>query len=456
MANKPVVFVPGFPASELWRIKPERMLFPFGLDDIGTPKKRKDLVDALRDVSSPPSIEARQPIRRVLMVAKQAESLYDVLRKFGYSTSSKSPNFRAVGWDWRLAVDDAGVKASVKRAISDLHAVSGAKVVVVAHSTGGLVIRELVENDKGLAAKVDCIVAFGVPWAGTLKALRYLTDGEPIGFLTAQLSAEQVRSIMRVAQAAYDLAPPDPAQTKMTTSAGIPLDLVVDPEGRQVSPLKVLESSSVAELKRGAKKANRLASRPWTLESGVAVINICGWGTATETRCVIEGDAFSYATSHEGDGTAPYVSASWLRGPKVRTLSIPIGVTITDQIPDRHAQLWNCEPVESILRDVLERKKIETHVFAAADNDDSLNPNSPVRIRIAASSGKGEPLPDARATLHLASNDRTTTAIQGTRHEMLLIRGTNTKANFGSRYFRFRIDVDWTGGLKELPLMIRV
>jgi hypothetical protein len=163
-------------------------------------KKREDLITQLCDVTPPPKIVAGQPIRRVMMIAKQAESLYDLLRsRFGYTIESGT-NFRAIGWDWRLAIDDYRVQDDIKRAIHDLFLATGEKVAIFLHSTGGLVFRKLIENDPSIKSEIATIISFGVPWAGTLKALLYLTDGEAMGFLTAKLSAAQTRRIIRSAR----------------------------------------------------------------------------------------------------------------------------------------------------------------------------------------------------------------------------------------------------------------
>ena len=61
------------------------------------------------------------------------------------------------------------------------------------------------------------MLAFGVPWAGTLKALRNLDLGAAIGFpaLGLGLAASDVRRVMRTCQAAYDLLPPGPPATDL-------------------------------------------------------------------------------------------------------------------------------------------------------------------------------------------------------------------------------------------------
>jgi pimeloyl-ACP methyl ester carboxylesterase len=458
MSMKPVVFIPGFPASELWRLTPRRMLFPPGPDDIATAGKREALIAQLCEIAAPPKVVAGQPIRRVMMIAKQAESLYDILRtRFGYTINS-GDNFRAVGWDWRLAIDDAAVQSEIRQTIGALVKAANRKVVVILHSTGGLVFRQLLESDPALAGAVESIVAFGVPWAGTLKALRYLTDGEVMGFLTAKLSAAQTRRIIRCAQAAYDLCPPDPDRTDFSTPDGTRFKLVQNGGRKAIAPLGTTSwMPDDPDVRQRAALADvRLGTRSWSLSAGIPVVNLAGWGLETETLCTIKASNVEYAKSPEGDGTVPYLSATWLRGAGVRTLSLPIGVTVTDQIPDPHSQLWNCEPVSQVLNEVLRDLPLSPFVHAAVDNDTSLNRNRDVLVRIVASQADGRPLPGAKVTLHLSRSDKPARRMSETRLEISFKRTATMQANFGSRFFRFRLDVEWEGGSKELPLMIRI
>ena len=456
MSPKPIVFIPGFPASELWRKSPRRMLFPPGLDDIATTKKRERLIQELTDVESD-RIVAGQPIRRVMMIAKQAESLYDILRtRFGY-TIEGGDNFRAVGWDWRRAVDDDFVHDQIRKSIKDLTSASGQKPVVVVHSTGGLVFRALIENDPSVAKSIESILALGVPWIGTLKSLAYLTKGEKMGFLTAKLSAAQTRTIIRSSQAAYDLCPPNPDNTNFTTPNGEEFVLVQDGKGTPIGSMVKPAWLAGADLTRAAAAHTRLGERSWSIATDRKIVNVAGWGLATDTLCTIDGKSVEFQSTTEGDGTVPYVSSSWIRGEKVRTLSVPIGVTVIDQIPDPHSQLWNNSAVDQILREILLDEDPAELVYAAVDNDSSRDSRREIIVRVVASQPDGLPLPDARVTVRLTKGNSFSRRFGNrTRLELPFKRISGLAPNFGSRHFRFRVDVKWSGGEKELPLMFRI
>jgi len=245
MPKHPVVFIPGFPASELLLSGSGRRLFPPALGDLVDAGKRERLLQWLAGETAPPSpIVAGEPIRDVAGIFKEAQSLYDRLREYGYTVSRANDFFQPVGWDWRGAIDANEVQQALAGAISQLAGRNG-PVIVIAHSTGGLVLRQLLAAQPALTASIRQILAFGVPWAGTLKALRNLDRGAAIGFpaIGLGLTATEVRRVMRNCQAAYDLLPPGPPSIDMRDAAGANLNLVVrvGANGRtrtQIAPLR--------------------------------------------------------------------------------------------------------------------------------------------------------------------------------------------------------------------------
>lgn len=470
---KPVVFIPGFPASELFQRSTGKTVFPPALSDLLNSDRKKKLVALLtRPDSTPPDIVAGQPIRRILDIAKQAESLYDLLRqRYGY-TIDGGDNFRAIGWDWRLGVDDTAVQTAIRDAITTLSA-SGQRVVVIIHSTGGLVFRRLLESEPQLAEKIEHIFAFGVPWAGNLKAFRYLTQGAAIGPFFLKLSAAQTREVMRHAQAAYDLCPPDPARTALVDQAGLPLNLVTGPRGNQVGPM-VTTSWIPAGDSDTAMRAQQADQRLGTRTSQITlaghatppITNVVGWGVETEVRCRLDasgGVAFNppvrgraVGDEKEGDGTVALKAAAWLSGPTVRTFILPIGVYPTAGIPSPHPRIWDSPPLEPIFNHVLKGQAAEVHVCAAADADEAIDRNSDVTVRLVAADVNGAALPNARATVRLPGNPVSFT-FGGEVRANVVVRRRGMTGNAARDMFRFTIDVEWgVNEKRELPLLIRV
>jgi pimeloyl-ACP methyl ester carboxylesterase len=69
-------------------------------------------------------------------------------------------------------VDDEGIGPALGHAIDCLYESSGGeKVIVIAHSMGGLATRFALGSDKARASKVSSVVTYGTPNAGSLAAL---------------------------------------------------------------------------------------------------------------------------------------------------------------------------------------------------------------------------------------------------------------------------------------------
>ncbi|HEY0512324.1 MAG TPA: hypothetical protein VGH73_10495 [Thermoanaerobaculia bacterium] len=414
MARKPVLFIPGFPASELIQTSTDRIIFPPSIGDLLDPQRRQEIVDLLVGPDDPPGdVVAGEPIRDLLGIAKQAQSLYDILRnRYGYTTSS-GDNFRPLGWDWRQAVDQPEILDRAEQLIAELRqANGGAKVVVIAHSTGSLVFRRLLETRPAVVDGIEQAVAFGATWAGNVFAIDSLVNGFTVGIPPASLSASDVGKIVRHTQAAYDLFPPDPAKTHLVGRDGRPLGLfVLDAPGRPpAGPLVDLRWVPAGPAndfmrQRAASADARMGKRTIDIRipGGAAtppITNVVGWGFTTETSCAMSpnGDLRIESTK-EGDGTSAAASASWLQGPSARTMFVPIGVYPTNGIPTVHSRIWDAPPVLQILDEVLLDQAKGPFVCAAADNDEMIDARSDVTLRIAAMGPSGGALPGAQVGL---------------------------------------------------------
>jgi pimeloyl-ACP methyl ester carboxylesterase len=476
MALKPVVFVPGFPASELKQKSKKKVVFPPALAELTDSDKKKELVRVLSGADDPSDdIVAGEPIRGVLAVAKQAQSLYDVLRKYGYSTQDGTL-LAPIGWDWRKAIDHAAVQADLAGSIERLAESHGRKVVVIIHSTGGLVLRALLEAKPQLAKKIEQILAFGVPWAGTLKAVRFLGKGEAFGltFLGKKLiglSASEVREVMIHCQAAYDLFPPDPKRTDLLGSDNKKVDLFVDAGGQQIGPLvetSWIPSGSSKDFMRemAARSDQRFGQRKSTIDlQGVPVppiTNVVGWGAATETRCVLtsEGALDFQPETKDGDGTVAMVSAGWLRGDGVRTFFLPIGFFADSMIPDRHPRIWDAPAAVEIFNQVLKDTEPMPFVCGAIDSDEGIDRAVPFTVRLTASDADGQPLPNVKTTFTTFPGKPTISFGKGSTREEVVMKRTGLKPNVGSNLFRFRADVSWgaggSGEHRQVPLLVQV
>ena len=175
MARKPVLFIPGFPASELHDSVSGQTVFPPSLTTLLDPQKKRAFLNQIVDI--PGTLIAGPPILATLGIAKQAQSLYAILDDhYGYDTSGLSPrDFAPIGWDWREAIDASAVQQSIRDVLDLLSPQQSGNVVAIVHSTGGLVFRAFLEANPAYAKCFEQVLAFGVPWCGTLAALHAMS-----------------------------------------------------------------------------------------------------------------------------------------------------------------------------------------------------------------------------------------------------------------------------------------
>lgn len=476
MPLKPLVFVPGLPGSVIRDVTDDVELFP-SLASLTSTTMRPRLLERLSgpdDPNAADGVEPGEPVRSVkrLLVlgalidlsglTKQAETLYEILRDLGYSTRAPfRDRFRPVGWDWRRPVDQARVQRDVTAAIEDLHRTTGERVTVIAHSTGGLVMRSLLEGPQGgtprleLVDKIERLIAIGIPWAGTLQSLSPLAALSGFGPLTA---AETQRVLGR-SWAAFDLLPPDPARTDMTDAEG-DLNLFVE-NGRQGSPLVstgwIPAGGQFNALRQRAARSNeRFGMRPKRLSLGdrsLEVVNFVGWGAETRSRFTLEaGGRLAETLTKDGDGTIPRRSAAWLQG--VTTLMVPLGHTPRSQILRRHITLWQSPAVSDLLGVLLAGRPRTPYIHAAVDSDDAVNVHKEtVEVRGVALDPTGRALP--QATMEAGEQ---TLAFGADGRGSLMLPRAQIRQRVRERLFRFEVRFRWQGpgGQNAPPQVLHV
>src|SRR6266851_255039 len=335
---KPIVFIPGFPASEL-RDGSDNIIFPPTAGTLLNAARKKKFFDAMLDI--PGDLVAGPPIRSVMGIAKQAQSLYDILGGFGYTDADFAPS----GWDCRLGVDAPQTLDAIASAIDDF---APRKVVMLVHSTGALVLRAFLAEHPELEDSIEQVLAFGGAWCGTLEALYAVHVGHSESILGLKLiTAEEGANLIGHTQAAYDLFPPDPARTPMED-----VQLVQDTNTNQVGP-----NVDLSWIKTGrnyakplATAANqRLGARDPKFGT-ILMTNVAGWGGPTWPSAVLVTKDVQFAPEDKdhGDGTVPYVSTNWITGTNARTIVIPIGAFVADPIPDLHAHMWDSIAVNQL------------------------------------------------------------------------------------------------------------
>ena len=442
MARKPVVFIPGFPATELLDAQTREKLFPpTWWQTLPFLTYKKKLLDRL--ISDRDGVVAGDPILKVTALAKQASSLYDNLAHLGYDMAT---DFQAVGWDWRKGIDDPLTQSAIAKAIDRF----SERVVLMVHSTGGLVFRAFVEEHPAYAAKVEFILAFGVPWVGTLDAFKAITTGISSGVGPIGFTAREVQRLTSTCQAAYDLCPPDPAQTEITTPLFTKQGIAASP---LVTPAEWTNDPAMQAL--AAKAHARFGARNKSFDAP-PIVNICGWGALTLDSCALSNGKLTFGEEVSGDTTVPFVSSSWLRddGDRVKAFYVPIGAYERNAIPEPHPRIWDSPPVLGLLASLLGGAAAKPFLAAAVDPDDNFPSRDPVRIRVSAADANGRSLPNARIVLRLAPSQ--TFALQpGQRRLEIALRRAGLPNN-ANGYARIEVEAIWTGGSARTAIAIRV
>lgn len=455
-----VLYVPGFPGTHLRR--------PDGTRFFLTPGTGDPLLHGPDNLAVPDHVTPGDPIKETLKllfldVGKKASTLYALLDKIGC-------NVVPFGWDWRRPAWEGsagvGVGSRLRKTIEDEHQKAGKPITVIAHSAGGLVVRALLEATPQLARKLKRLIAFGVPWAGAVKALEQVCGR---GGIAPVLSPARVQQILCRAWAAIDTLPPDTAASLgMTRRAG----------AGNVSPLfdttwlaALPAAERTAVQLRVQAAAQRLAGRSRTIEIGgepLEVVNVVGWGEETVDLAEFNADGsakpFQSRSSIDskdklgyegGDRTVPRRSAAWLQpkgGVKVTTYHLPVGWLPETRV-HTHATLWRNPGGRNLLRHHLGGAQLEPFAYAALDSGDTKagSTSTQVRVRAVALDDTGRPLPGARIkTLDLTPGPQIEQTFDPTndgRHVMAVpLARMRTIAGNTVNNHRFAVEILWTGG----------
>lgn len=383
-----VIFVPGVPGSRLHEVGTagavgKKVFPPHVFSALHLTAELKAKLEGPNDLATPDGIVAGEPIASTrllgLDLTKQASDLYRILRQCGLDDRE----IAKVGWDWRRPVTDP----DTLRRLDEHLARAAPGVVVIAHSTGGLVVRHFLENHPAAAAKVARVIGFGIPWAGSLKALATLTGQQSFG----PIGKQDAQEIFAYAWSAFDLLPRD-------NSAG----LVIDSHGDPMNPLTRFDWMPAAYKEVMQARARHSRShlgphrRTWQ-PSGIPVTNVVGWGEETHVLARVAGDTVTFNPGLQpearrlGDGTVPLGSAAWLQG-NVTTLMIPIG-GYPRSGREPHSTLWRNPGGADIVRHLLRAPSLEEFAYAAVDWSDKLDPSrDTVRIRFVLQGLDGKPL----------------------------------------------------------------
>lgn len=316
-----------------------------------------DGVSATRLMSDATLIPGFFKVDGYTRISKFIEDTFDVI-KGSVEDATKPANFFEFPYDWRRynCVSAAKLQKLIKARLPQWRESTGndaAKVILIAHSMGGLVSRYYLEKLEGWK---DCraLITFGTPYRGSVNALDFLVNGYKQRFI-------DLTEVLRSFNSAYELLPIYPVVNaggdfkRIEDVNGIGLDSARAAKARkdfhEVIIKAVEEHQNDAAYRKGYKIIPIVGTRQPTLQSAVFENNKL---TTNETVPSKNQDDQLLA---EGDGTVPRLSATPVE------LSLDYRETYFAQ---RHASLQNDDGVLNDLRERLKQTQTNLSAFRGA------------------------------------------------------------------------------------------
>lgn len=157
--------------------------------------------------------------------AKQYEYMIADLEQAGYVPGK---TLFGMPYDWRFDIRDQQslLRNTIEKALDE----SGSdKVDIVAHSMGGLLVKEYLLSDKDAKKTINSVITMGTPYLGAAKASKALIFGDNFGHPFLFPSTGQ--TIAKHAPSVYQLAPSDEYNKLMEQKYKRPVYLYIDQTG---------------------------------------------------------------------------------------------------------------------------------------------------------------------------------------------------------------------------------
>lgn len=206
--RNPVLIVPGVLGTEISKTTDtglEKLWLDLthNLTDAGD-----DFMDPLQFNSdltpSDTSLTVGDVIRKTTLAIFSYDYTNGLIKEFQNQGYTEGADLFLFPYDWRYGVNEDNVN-KLKQKITDVLTQTGAaKVDVIAHSTGGLLVKKyVIENQSN--NHIGKTVFVGVPNTGAPKAIKALIQGDNFGNLF--LADSEMKKIAKNLPIAYDLSP---------------------------------------------------------------------------------------------------------------------------------------------------------------------------------------------------------------------------------------------------------
>lgn len=315
-SRNPVLFIPGITGTEIY--KSQSQLWPDALrmtTDIGD-----QFMDPLGFQSDLSPLDTSLSLGNVVKKVVSFNYTEDFINEFKAHGYAEGIDLFTFPYDWRFGTDDQNIQA-LKDKINDiLSAMHAEKVDVVAHSAGGILLKDyILQNTDHHIGKA---VFLGVPNLGAPMAIKTFLEGDNLGIPV--LSSAEIKKISHNMPAMYQLTPSGQYQNIVGPFFSIHTQNLLSSSDHDLgfAEMQNYLAGSKGLNAAGFAAANSLHSQSFdTAEvssKGVDVYNIVGCqqptvGKIIERRTdnpvlslVVNGYAIKFVP---GDGTVPLASA---------------------------------------------------------------------------------------------------------------------------------------------------
>ena len=306
-------------------------------------------------------------------ISKFIEDNFDVI-KGSLDDATKPANYFEFPYDWRRynCVSAAKLQKLINERLPQWRESTGndnAKVILIAHSMGGLVSRYYLEKLEGWR---DCraLITFGTPYRGSVNALDFLVNGYKQRFI-------DLSEVLRSFSSAYELLPIYPVVKaggqfqRVEDVSGLGLDTAKATKARKdfhkVIIDAVEEHQNDAVYRKSYKIIPIVGTRQPTLQSAVFDNGVL------TTNEIVPSENQDDQLLAEGDGTVPRLSATPVE------LSMEYRETYFAQ---RHASLQNDDGVLSDLRERLKQTQVNLSAFRGAAPSPEASEKPAISLRL--------------------------------------------------------------------------
>jgi PKD repeat protein len=263
------------------------------------------------------SIVARDVVRKIdppthIFDFDYTQGLIDELKSHGYKEGTDIFLFP---YDWRFGVSTATVEALQKKINEIISKPGFSKVNIVAHSTGGLIVKKYIQQNA--SPKIEKVVFVGVPNLGAPKAINVLLTGDTglIGH-----NRDKMKKLAMNMPIVYDLSPSaryfsiKGSFMQVTTATGFFSQTIQNMNDAETRDHLVRERGANQQAFSNSINLHSTEFDNLDLRTkGIDFYNIIGCGKGTvgrvhEQRYLFGNSTYS-VTYTPGDGTVPIESA---------------------------------------------------------------------------------------------------------------------------------------------------